>query len=78
MFTLPSLVSMPAFGVFGVGPLDIPTVGSFFGWMLIAALVGSALGILRRMGEDRRVTPANRVVTFHVVPAADARHKEAA
>jgi hypothetical protein len=48
MFTVPVHLSAPLFNVLGSGTAEWPTLTAVAGWMLMAALVGSALGILRR------------------------------
>jgi len=80
MFSLPSLISIPAISFYSVATLDVPTVGAFIGWALVAALVGSALGILRRMGRDNTNLSRsnNPTISLHVVHPVDVRHKEAA
>ena len=81
MFTLPTLISLPSIGFFGAGGFDVPAAGAMVGWFLIAALVGSALGILRRMGrEETPATPRSNatMISLRVAHPVDVRHKEAA
>ena len=47
MFTFPQIVSLPILSSLGSGAALWPTAGGVIAWMLLAALVGSALGILR-------------------------------
>ena len=46
MFSIPLISAVPIPGLFG-GTLEVPAVGAFLAVVLIAALVGSALGVLR-------------------------------
>ena len=43
------MFSIPLFG----GVLIVPSIGAFFGAMLLAALVGSGLGALRQLTSPR-------------------------
>lgn len=81
MYAIPQLMAVPALTGVGVMTMDWPTLGVFLAWTLVAALVGTGLGALRRLGTQ---PPA--VVRPHVVPrvfaarthAADHNHLEAA
>jgi len=80
MFTLPQIFTVPLLSSLGSGAATWPTVGVVFAWAMIAALVGSALGILR---EYRRsaATPADReqVVTLPTISREHGHvHREAA
>ena len=55
MFIFPQIFSAPLLSGLSNGTADSPTLGVVLAWLLIAALVGSALGILR---ERSRVMPA--------------------
>jgi hypothetical protein len=46
MFALPQMVGIPGFGV-GAGSFEWPWLGALFAWVLVAALVGSSLALLR-------------------------------
>ncbi len=46
MFT-PQILSIPVLSVLGSGTVLYPTVGAVLAWTVIAAFVGSALGLLR-------------------------------
>ena len=56
MLTVPVFMSAPVFGTLSSGGADWPTLGAVIGWLLLAAVVGSALGILQR-GTRRPVVP---------------------
>ncbi len=81
MFPIPEILSVPIFSALGSGTVLYPTVGAVLAWMLIAALVGSALGVLReglRAPEQRRADSTN-VVVLHAASGARAREcREAA
>lgn len=57
MFT-PEIVTIPLFSALDGGMIAYPTIGAVLAWMLIAAFVGSALGLL---GEAFRGTTPARV-----------------
>ena len=57
MFT-PEILSVPVFSMLDGGAVLWPTIGAVLVWMLIAAFVGSALGLLR---EGLRGTEPPRV-----------------
>lgn len=59
MFT-PEILTVPVFSMLDGGAVAWPTLGAVLAWMLIAALVGSALGVLR---EGLRGTERTRAVT---------------
>ncbi|MGH3054987.1 MAG: hypothetical protein ACRDL7_08430, partial [Gaiellaceae bacterium] len=63
MFAIPQLMALPAVTGFGVMAIEWPTLGVFLAWTLIAALVGTGLGALRRLGAQ----PPG-VVRSHTVP----------
>ncbi len=48
MFSIPLISSVPIPGLFG-GTVIVPGLGAFFAVVLIAALVGSGLGMLRQL-----------------------------
>jgi hypothetical protein len=82
MFSLPQIVVTPILASLGSGSATWPTVGAVMAWALFAALVGSALGILR---EYTRTTHAldrsdgtNEVMISHPPVAFDHGHREAA
>ncbi len=52
MFAIPQLMMVPALTGVGVSSLEWPALGAFLAWTLIAALVGTGLGALRRMGAQ--------------------------
>jgi len=65
------------------GIVDFPTFAAFVSWFLVAALVGSALGILREATgpHSRSATPSEPPVAFQrplVHPGADHAHRVAA
>ncbi len=59
MYAFPQIVSLPVLSSFESGGTDWTMVGMVLGWMLIAALVGSALGVLREGTRTPRLV-ANR------------------
>jgi hypothetical protein len=67
MTMLPRLLSVPLLAVFGNGA-DWPTLGAVLAWALVAALVGSGIGALRRHAGEfpshARCEPVPRVHTF--------------
>jgi ABC-type antimicrobial peptide transport system permease subunit len=72
MFTLPEILSVPVFSALGGGA--VPTSGAVFAWMLIAAFVGSSLGVLREVlrGTARTRVANKRAVESHLAPVAPA------
>ena len=65
MFALPQMLSVPIFSSFDLGAVAWPTIGAVLAWLLIAALVGTALGMLREVAAGaqqsrRAATPAAR------------------
>jgi hypothetical protein len=84
MFIMPMITSFPVAGMTtAIGTADWPTLGTFFAWTLIAALVGSGLGLLREGVGQKRLTrrrevpaPDNCTGQLHV--QVDQRHQEAA
>jgi len=67
MFSLPMMNALPVPGLFG-GTVVVPGLGAFLAAVVIAALVGSALGMLRQMtsphgrGVTRQPTPLQPTV----------------
>jgi hypothetical protein len=80
MFTLPEILSVPVFSALGSGAVVWPTVGAVLAWMLIAAFVGSSLGLLREVlrGRERTRVANKRVVESHLAPVAPAHDCRAA
>jgi len=78
MFAIPEIVSLPVLSSLGSGTVLWPTLGGVLAWMLVAAVVGTLLGLLRERGavsDDRIETDRDAtVVSFHV----DHSHQEAA
>lgn len=81
MFAIPQLLGVPAMTTVGALAMDWPTVGAFLAWTLIAALVGTGLGALRRMTSPppsvTQPLPAHAVVA-HSHVHVDHDHLEAA
>jgi hypothetical protein len=82
MYAIPQLMTVPALTGVGVMTTDWPTLGVFLAWTLIAALVGTGLGALRRLGTQppaigrpHAVPPRVFAASTHV---ADHNHLEAA
>jgi len=81
MFAFPQIISVPILSSLGSGADLFPTAGSVLAWALLAALVGTALGILRdstsktaASGQVHTVDFANRGTAVH----GDRTHREAA
>ena len=79
MFT-PEILTVPVFSALGSGTVLWPTLGAVLAWMLIAAFVGSALGLLREaVGAPlRKRVEKRRLAELHVAPVASARECGAA
>lgn len=85
---------MTSFAAFGMAPaaavggiIEFPVAGALIGWFLVAALLGSLLGVLSRMGGTPRpatgmhaggMVPADDAAAERFHAAADRFHKEAA
>ena len=55
MFTLPQILSLPILSGLDAGVIQWPTIGAVLASLLIAALVGTALGLLREaVGPTQR------------------------
>ena len=80
MFALPSIISLPVVSGVSLSALDLPAAAAVIGWFLVAALVGSALGILREHGRTTPTHAANDAGHVHlvVVHPSDVNHREAA
>lgn len=79
MFPLPSITSLPVPSGVILGAIDVPTIAAVIGWFLFAALVGSALGILREYGRSASdVAVADHGDVNVVLHPADLHHREAA
>lgn len=74
MFT-PEILTVPVFSALGSGAVPFPSIGAVLAWMLLAAFIGSALGLLREaVGAPLRKRVENkRVAELHVAPVASAR-----
>ena len=78
MFAFPMIntVSMiSASGAVGGGMLDLPAAGAILGAILIAALVGSALGLLRNATSPHHVAQAPRSPMAATPHPLDGRHE---
>jgi hypothetical protein len=66
MFT-PEILTVPMFSVLDGGAVAWPTIGAVLAWMLIAACVGSGLGILREAvrGPERTRAAKKTVAETH-------------
>lgn len=73
MFT-PEILTIPVFSALGGGAVPWPTSGAVLVWMLIAAFVGSLLGLLREAvrGTERTRVAKKRVVESRLTPVAPA------
>ena len=56
MFTIPQILSLPVFSGLDAGAMQWPTIGAMLAWLVIAAFVGTTLGLLREAvsGTQRR------------------------
>lgn len=80
MFT-PEIVTFPVFSMFGSGAVLWPTLGAVMAWMVIAAFVGSALGLLREglRGTGRTRAANKQIADSPLAPVAPAQgYREAA
>jgi len=59
MFSLPLMNALPLPGLFG-GTVVVPEIGAFVASVVIAAFVGSGLGLLRQMTSPHRVPAARQ------------------
>ncbi|MFQ5666966.1 MAG: hypothetical protein ACE5I7_11110 [Candidatus Binatia bacterium] len=66
MFALPQMLEIPGLTIAG-GIMEWPWLGALFAWLLVAALVGSALALLRDYtgGVARQHTRASCSVGPH-------------
>jgi hypothetical protein len=83
MFAIPQMMTVPDLVGVGVMTIDWPMLGTFLAWTLIAALVGTGLGALRRLGAQpppatRPHTSQPRVFTARARADTDCNHLEAA
>ena len=53
MFAFPQIVGLPLLTSLDGGMVHGPTLGAVFTWMLLAALIGTGLGILREASQSR-------------------------
>jgi len=67
MFT-PEILSVPVFSMLDGGAVLWPTIGAVLVWMLIAAFVGSALGLLREglRGTEPTHVARKKIAESHV------------
>ncbi len=80
MFT-PEILTVPVFSALDGGAVVWPTIGAVLVWMLIAALVGSALGVLRDglRGTERTRAASTKVADSPAAPVEAAHpYREAA
>jgi len=54
MFTFPQVLLTPVLSSLSSGTVNVPTVGAVLAWLLVAALVGTGLGILRESTRGAR------------------------
>jgi len=66
---IPEILTVPVFSALDGGAVPWPTVGAVLAWMLIAALVGTSLGLLR---EGLRGTERTRAAEKTVGESAPA------
>jgi len=63
MFSIPMMNALPLPGLFG-GTVVVPELGAFLAAIVIAALVGSGLGLLRQMTSPRVRSAVRHPVTL--------------
>ncbi len=75
MFAIPEFLSIPVLNALGSGAVLYPTVGAVLAWMVIAAFVGSAVGLLREglRAPEIRHAQNTKAAGRPVAPAAPAR-----
>ena len=83
MYAFPQLIAVPALTGVGAMTIEWPTIGAFLAWTLIAALVGTGLGALRRLASQpppvaHPHTAQPRVFQMSARLHADRSHREAA
>ena len=71
MFTLPQIVSLPVLSGLDAGVMQWPTIGAVLAALLIAALIGTALGLLREGVSPVQRSRAQEVAEPHLVAIAD-------
>jgi len=73
MFT-PEILSVPVFSALDGGAVSWPTIGAVLAWMLIAAFVGSSLGLLREAlrGTERTRAANKKIADSPLAPVAPA------
>lgn len=82
MFSFPQIAASPIFNGIGSGTIEWPTIGAVLGFFLVAAFVGTILGMLR--DSAKRSAPAQLTLVSRdaVRPVNAARlchdHREAA
>ncbi|MBI4517036.1 MAG: hypothetical protein HY699_14605 [Deltaproteobacteria bacterium] len=81
MFPIPQVFTLPVLAGIGSAGADWPSIGALLGWFLVAALVGSALGLLREGSRATRVI--EQVTPQQALPSnthlhVDQSHPEAA
>jgi amino acid transporter len=71
MFTLPQIMSLPVLSGLDAGVMQWPTIGAVLAALLIAALVGAALGLLREGISPTRPGRAEEVAEPRLAAVAD-------
>jgi len=83
MFAIPQVMVVPTLPGVGAMTIDWPLLGAVLAWALIAALVGTGLGALRRLGASnpptsRLRTSGPRPLSAPAHASTDCNHLEAA
>ena len=82
MYALPTLVSLPTLSSIASGTIEWPSLGIVVAWIAVAALVGIALGSLRRSVETPPTVARRNVVHLGAARAVAtgerSGHREAA
>jgi biotin transporter BioY len=71
MFTLPQIMSLPVFSGFDAGVMQWPTIGAVLAALLIAALVGTVLGLLREAVSPTRRGRVDKMAERKIAAVAD-------
>ncbi len=83
MFAFPQMVLVPALSSVGYEVVTWPNVGLLLAWLLVSALVGTSLGLLRdytshTAQSTTKEVPSVRVRPMKAVFPAGHDHREAA
>jgi tetrahydromethanopterin S-methyltransferase subunit C len=71
MFTLSQILSLPVLSGLDAGAMQWPTIGAVLVSLLIAALVGTVLGLLREAAIGMQRRPGEKVAAPQCAAVAD-------